>query len=144
MKKVLIAIDIARGGGNDAYMKLAQDIAEAMGGTLVLLHVIEPIPRYVISQVPGWVLGGRKSHVEEELRKLAAQYGGSDIVVREGAPATEILEYASEINADLIMLHSHDPGLSNYFLGSVASRVVRHAHCSVHVVRHSDDRISDE
>ena len=141
MKKVLVAIDIARSGGNDTCMKTAQDIAGTMDGALVLLHVIEPIPRYIAFDIPGGVLEKRKSEAQEELRKLAVQYGCSDVVVREGAAATEILEHASEIKADLIVLHSHDPKLSNYFLGSVASRVVRHAHCSVHVVRHPDASI---
>ncbi len=135
MKKILVALNIARGGGCDTCIKTAQQIAGAFDATLVFLHVFEPVPTFVIAQIPGGVYEKRKLYVEEELKKLAARYGVSDAVVREGAPATEIIEYASEINADLIVLHSHDPGLSDYFFGSVASRVVRHAHCSVHVVR---------
>jgi len=138
MKKVLVAIDIARSGGNDTCIKTAQDIARAMDGELVFLHVIESIPRYYIPSMPVGAAGKWKLEAEEELRKLAAQYDCSDVVVREGVPATKILEYASEINADLIVLNSHDPGLLDYFFGSVASRVVRHAHCSVHVARHPD------
>ena len=38
-------------------------------------------------------------------------------------------------DADVIVIASHDPGLADYLLGSVAARVVRHAHCSVLVVR---------
>lgn len=140
MKKVLIAIDIARSGGNDTCIKTAQDIAGTMDGTLILLHVIEPIPNYAVPSMPVGILKKWKSEAEEEARKLAAQYNCSDVVVREGIPATKILEYASEIDADLIVLNSHDPGLAGYFFGSVASRVVRYAHCSVHVVRHPDDR----
>jgi len=137
MKKILVAIDIERTGGNDSSIKAAQDIAGVMDGDLALLYVIEPMPSYVVSQVPEAVIGERKSHAEEELRRLAAQYGCSDAVVREGSPATEILEHASDIEADVIVLHSHDPGLADYFLGSTASRVARHAHCSVHIVRDS-------
>ncbi len=137
-KKVLVAVDIARSGGNDICMKTAQDIAGTMDGDLVMMYVVEPISGYISLEIPDGLPEKRKSEAVEELRELAAQYGCSEVVVREGAPATEILEQASEINADLIVLHSHDPGLSNYFLGSVASRVVRHAHCSVHVVRHPD------
>jgi len=141
MKKVLVAVDIARSSGNDTCIKTAQDIAGTMDSSLVLLHVIEPIPGFIASQLPKGILKKRKSEAKEELRKLAVQYGCSDVVIREGAPATEILEHAMEIKADLIVLHSHDPKLSNYFLGSVASRVVRHAHCSVHVVRHPNASI---
>lgn len=136
MKKVLVAVDIARSGGNDACIQTAQDIAGTMDGSLILLHVIEPIPGFIASQLPEGILKKRKSEAKEELRKLAVQYSCSGVVIREGAPATEILEHAKEIKADLIVLHSHDPKLSNYLLGSVASRVVRHAHCSVHIVRH--------
>lgn len=138
MKKVLVAIDISRSGGNDTCIKIAQDIAATMDGELILLHAIEPIPRYVVPSMPPGILEKRKSESEEEIRKLAEQYNNPDVVVREGVPGTTILEYASEINADLIVLNSHDPGLVNYFFGSVASRVVRHAHCSVYVVRQPD------
>ena len=141
MKKVLVAIDIARSSGNDACMKTAKDIAEAAGSELILLHVIESIPRHYIPSMPPGVTGKWKLEAEEDVRKIGAQYNCSDVVVREGIPAIKILEYASEINADLIVLNSHDPGLLDYFFGSVASRVIRHAHCSVHVVRHPDDRI---
>ena len=138
MKKVLVAIDIARSSGNDVCMKTAQDIAGTMDGNLILLYAIEPIPKYVVPSMPAGILSKRKFEAEEETRKLAEQYDCADVVVREGRAATIILEYASEINADLIVLNSLDPGLAEYFLGSVASRVVRHAPCSVHVVRHRD------
>jgi nucleotide-binding universal stress UspA family protein len=138
MKNILVAIDTARSSGNDACMKTARDIARTMDGTVILLHVVEPIPHYVVPSMPAGVLAKRKLEAEEETRKLAAQYDCADTVVREGRPANVILEYALEIDADLIVLNSHDPGPAQYFLGSVASRVVRHAHCSVHVVRNPD------
>ncbi|MBC8337176.1 MAG: universal stress protein [Rhodospirillales bacterium] len=138
MKKVLVAIDIARHGGNDGCLKTAQDIAKTMDATLILLHVIESIPRYYIPSMPPGAISKWKLEAEEEARKLAEKYGCSDVVVREGVPATKILEYASEINADLIVLNSHDPELFDYLFGSVANRVVQHAHCSVHVARQHD------
>ncbi len=136
MKKILIAIDVAREQGNDTVMKTARDIAGAIGGQLVLLYALEPTPGYIASQIPSEALAKRKTGAEKALRELAARYEIAAAVLRDGAAATEILEYASEIGAELIMLHSHDPGLADYFIGSVASRVVRHAHCSVYVVRH--------
>ena len=36
---------------------------------------------------------------------------------------------------DLIIVASHRPGLQDYFLGSTAAKVVRHAKCSVLVIR---------
>ena len=46
-----------------------------------------------------------------------------------------ILAAAEERNADLIVIASHRPGLQQFLLGSTASRVVRHATCTVFVKR---------
>ena len=139
MKKILVPIEVAREGGNDTIVKTAQIIAGAMGGSITLLHVMEPTPSYIIAQIPAGLIAQRKLDAEKELSELASRYDISDTQVCEGAAAVTILEYAAKIDADLIVLHSHDPDLSDYFLGSVAGRVVRHAHCSVHIVRHLND-----
>ncbi len=52
-----------------------------------------------------------------------------------GHSARTIIDYANEHDIDCIVIGSHKPGLSDYFLGSTASRVVRHAPCAVHVQR---------
>ncbi|WP_371932559.1 universal stress protein [Pararhizobium sp. IMCC21322] len=46
-----------------------------------------------------------------------------------------MVEYAESNGVDCIIIASHRPGLQDYFLGSTAARVVRHAHCAVHVIR---------
>ncbi len=57
------------------------------------------------------------------------------VVLRQGAPSTEILEEAARIGADAIVLGSHRPDYTDFFLGSTAARVVRHARCTVVVER---------
>ncbi|PVZ87859.1 universal stress protein UspF [Serratia sp. S1B] len=52
-----------------------------------------------------------------------------------GSPKDEILNLADSIKADLIVIASHQPGIITYLLGSNAAAVVRHAKCSVLVVR---------
>ena len=52
-----------------------------------------------------------------------------------GHTARTIIDYANDNEIDCIVIGSHRPGLSDYFLGSTASRVVRHAKCAVHVHR---------
>jgi nucleotide-binding universal stress UspA family protein len=47
----------------------------------------------------------------------------------------EILGEADACGADLIVIGSHRPAMSTYLLGSNAKTVVRHAKCSVLVVR---------
>lgn len=46
-----------------------------------------------------------------------------------------ITEYANKSDIDCVVIGSHKPGLRDYFLGSTAARVVRHAKCAVHVLR---------
>lgn len=52
-----------------------------------------------------------------------------------GSAKDEILDYAQEIGADLIVVGSHHPSTSTYLLGSTASAIVRHAKTSVFVIR---------
>ena len=53
----------------------------------------------------------------------------------QGGIYKEILHCAEETGADLIVMASHRPGYEDYLIGPNASRVVRHAKCSVVVVR---------
>lgn len=56
--------------------------------------------------------------------------------VRVGDPATEILNEAAEQSTELVVLGSHGrTGLGRLLLGSVARKVLLHAHCSVLIVR---------
>lgn len=52
-----------------------------------------------------------------------------------GAPRDRILNFADEINADLIVVGSRRPSITTYLLGTTASSVVRYAKTSVLVVR---------
>ena len=56
-------------------------------------------------------------------------------IVRHGNVYESILEVAGEIGCDLIVIGAHRPDLRDYLLGPNAARVVRHATCSVLVVR---------
>ena len=46
-----------------------------------------------------------------------------------------VLAVAERIGADLIVLAAHRPAMRDFLLGTNASRIVRHARCSVLVVR---------
>lgn len=53
-----------------------------------------------------------------------------------GSPANEITLFAEQNDAGLIIISSHGrTGVPRLFMGSVAERVVRHAHCPVLVLR---------
>jgi nucleotide-binding universal stress UspA family protein len=53
-----------------------------------------------------------------------------------GNPKSKIIDTAQEWRADLIVIGSHGrTGLYRFFMGSLAEAVLRHAHCSVELVR---------
>jgi len=54
---------------------------------------------------------------------------------RNGTAHDQILETASDLQVDAIVMMARKPGISSYFIGSNAERVVRHASCSVFVIR---------
>jgi nucleotide-binding universal stress UspA family protein len=58
------------------------------------------------------------------------------VLVKDGRPADVICKTAADEKADAIIIPTHGhSGLKHALLGSVAEKVVRHAPCSVLVVR---------
>lgn len=56
-------------------------------------------------------------------------------VVRKGSTHRQIVKAAREYGADLIVMGSRNPTISDYLLGTTTGHVVAHAPCSVYVVR---------
>jgi nucleotide-binding universal stress UspA family protein len=72
--------------------------------------------------------GAAKSLDSQHLRVMS--------VIRWGNPKAKIVDFAAEWGADLIVLGSQGrTGLDRFLMGSVADAVMRHAHCSVELVR---------
>lgn len=74
---------------------------------------------------------------EEELRKLSENAAGVEVrtMVRRGTPYAEIVAFAREAKADLIVLSSHGrSGIREFFFGSTAEKVLRKAHCPVLII----------
>ncbi len=110
--------------------------------SLHLLHVLLPID----DLSPGVLMGEvtdktRMQHVRSHLEKLAQGNGAAAAhqIVLLGIPGLEIADYAKKQSADMIVIPSHGyHGMKRLVLGSVAERVIRHAECSVLVLRRSD------
>jgi nucleotide-binding universal stress UspA family protein len=76
---------------------------------------------------------GLVNRTAEDLR--AAGFTATTVVT-EGDPRHMILDYAAEHDCECIILGSHGRrGFDRFFMGNVSESVVRHAHCSVYVVR---------
>ncbi len=79
-----------------------------------------------------------KKRVEEAWRRTPRKVIGH---LRAGTPAKSILQTAVDIDADIIVVGSHQRGgIEKLILGSVAERVLRDAHCPVLVALPKDYR----
>lgn len=123
---------------NQGVFQAAFAVARALkaeGGSILAVHVYEP-PSSTVQNFLNDDTVSKAIELNKDL--LAERVAGEDdveAVLLTGHPGRSLTDYASKIEADCIIVGSHTPGLRDYFLGSTAARVVRHAICSVHVVR---------
>jgi nucleotide-binding universal stress UspA family protein len=134
-RNIIVAVDVTAPAKAERIVPRAKKLLQE-GGRIVLLAVVEDLPGYVLAEVPADISLDARNEAERQLVQLRDHYDmQADIEVRQGAPAREILAAADQHKADLIILASHRPDFSNYFLGATADRIVRHAQCSVLVDR---------
>ena len=141
-KKILIPVDLGETALAEQAMNVAVGEAQRHGSEL---HVLSVLPGFslpwVATYFPRDALQQAHRSLEERLEKYVAKRIPEDVPatwgVREGTPYKEILDEVDRVGADLVVIPSHDaPQLDRVLLGSVAARVVEHAHVSVMVVRH--------
>ncbi len=76
---------------------------------------------------------------ENELKKMTQHYNLPEdrvyLHVLMGKPKDIILKMAKSLKADLIVISSHQPSISRYFIGSNAAAVIQNANISVLVIR---------
>lgn len=134
-KTILVPIEI----GNADKAASAINIAATNGNEdtrIILLNIVEEIPKWATVELPKGLQKKSLQHSQQALTNIASASGvKTEVEVRVGHPYQTILEVAEETGAEMIVIASHKPGLQNYLLGSTAAKVVRHANCSVLVVR---------
>ena len=141
---MLVAIDGSK--YSDAAVQSVSKQAHSADSEVKVLHVIEPLPVSPDGQVWGFALNVAEI-LDEQLqaaKQLVARAGEVlraagwkvSTFVGEGDPKSVIVDRAAAWNADLVVVGSHGrKGLDRFLLGSVSEAVVRHARCSVEVVR---------
>lgn len=131
---ILVPVAIDHDRDVNAALEVARKLA-GKGARITALNVIDLLPSYATEFLPPDHLETQLAAVEAELRLKLGKTPGVDLRVVTGHAGRTIVDFAAEAKCDLIVIASHRPGLQDYFLGSTAARVVRHAPCAVHVVR---------
>ena len=148
-KTILVPHDFSQSANHAAA--LARDVAKVYGAQIVLLHVID-LPHQlspdavVIPEANGapinvqdYARTSAENHVQDLAQRLAKDGAAATTFVRFGSPVEEIVRFADEQHADLIVMGTHGrTGIRHLIAGSVAERVVRSAKVPVLTVRHPD------
>ncbi|TQM93519.1 universal stress protein [Roseinatronobacter monicus] len=134
--RIIVAVDLEQIEQGRALLTRAASLLDA-GGEIRLLHVLEEVPGYIAAELPSDISDRRRAEAAVELRAMIDPQDDLRVAheVRHGAASGQIIQAAEDSGADLIMIASHKPGLRDYFIGSTAARVIRHAKCSVLVER---------
>ena len=134
-KDILVPIVFDHDPSDQQALAVAHNLAKA-GGKVTLLHIVEELPGFITVQLPEEIYKDTIAEAKSKLQALAKTLPiPIDVMVETGHASRRILQCAEQLKADCIVISSHKPGLSDYFLGSTAAQVVRHATCTVHVLR---------
>ena len=138
-KTILVPVDVADPETAAPALARATALAEASGGTLRLVNVRSIVPLTYMDFIPPAFETQQQRDAEERLAAIAAGIAlpaeRVSTAVRLGSVYAEVLDEAERTGADLIVVGSHRPSMATYLLGSNAATIVRHATCSVLVVR---------
>ena len=133
-RNILIPVIFDEEHDTNASYLAARALADK-DAVFTVLHVLEAIPRHVSAEISQGLLDNARREVEKKLVESARALPGAKTKLIAGHAGRSVVDFATEMNADCIVVASHRPGFEDYFLGSTAARVVRHANCSVHVIR---------
>ncbi|MBN2450659.1 MAG: universal stress protein [Lentisphaeria bacterium] len=143
IRRILCPLDFS--GSSENALLYAKSFAEAHKAELLLLHVIEPPPYYLASEV-GMPVAMLDQHREQSRKNLTAiaeaackDHPNTRTLLADGSPFLVIVRTAREHEVDLIVMGTHGrTGLAHVLMGSVAEKVVRKAPCPVLTVKHPE------
>jgi nucleotide-binding universal stress UspA family protein len=133
IKKILVAVDLSPHSEKTATY--AANFAKSFGASITLVHAfaIEPVRTHNVNETAK----EEKRHNTERklgelLEKIRQNYPNCDMRFRKGDPAEQVALLAQDLDADLIITASHNPGfLTRLFGWDQAPRILHRAHCPV-------------
>lgn len=137
-EKILIPVDLGHDSSWQEALPTAVDQAQRTGGKLHVATIVPDEPPQ-LAWLPDDYSTKMIAHATSKLEKLIKAHVPEGVEVeqhvRQGSVYSEIVKLAEKMDIDLIVMASHRPELKDFLLGPNASKVVRHAACSVLVVR---------
>ena len=147
INKILYSTDLSK---NASYaFQYAASLAKNTGAEIHILHVVEKLSNDAIVALQTYMVntGNRNTIMLERIKHAKAllqqrqdifwrKLDKQDVSVRdqiasidvcESYPVEEIIKRSSALDCDLIVMGTHEKGITQMFLGSVAKNVLRNS-----------------
>ncbi len=139
-KHILFPVDMEHTAESADALAIALEEARRSNAKLTVMTVA---PGFGMPIVAAYFDEGAVKEALKEIARHLKNYIDDNVpdgieinaVVVEGNPADLILKQAQADDIDLIVMASHNGEMESLFLGSCASKVVAHSHCTVTVVK---------
>jgi nucleotide-binding universal stress UspA family protein len=152
LERILVPTDFSP--CSHAALGYAVFLASRTGGTVEVLHVIEPVESIDASTTtvvdpqgkPQALAALQRARSEEQMRRFVTDVPGAKGVeihprIEEGHSSEVLVRIANDELFDLVVIGTHGrTGLKRLVVGSVAEKVIREAACPVMTVRVADAR----
>jgi len=124
----------------NAAVEHAMELAAASGATLHIVHAVPRPPTLGLGYADAVIVVNTRDELLEEGARICgeAAAGAERRAIKaethtvEGDPADVLIEVASAVGADLVVVGNKGmSGMSRFILGSVPNRVAHHCRCNV-------------
>jgi nucleotide-binding universal stress UspA family protein len=142
MKQILVAVDFS--DLTTSVIDHAVIQAKALDSGIFIIHVQSPPPAFLGNDigpqvVPAEQMEEESNRLKQDMKAMADYLEMKNIAAAcellQGPIAETILEKATEVNAEMIIMGAHTHGfLYRAFIGSVSTAVLKHAPCPVLVI----------
>jgi len=137
---VLLATDLS--AESEPVAKRALQIANKAGALFSIAHIIEPTPlMYGGGEFAIPLDVGLEETLQQETQKKIAELGirlgipAAQQFIRNGSTKDALVELVQELNADLLVLGSHDQKGLALLMGSTANALLHAMPCDILAVR---------
>ncbi|MCH5718306.1 universal stress protein [Niabella hibiscisoli] len=149
MKNIITALDLQ--GQTELIVNKAVEMADKFGASLHLVHVVAPVGTYIATNLVDPLAGmetallpneldlieTHKNIANEKLDKIEVQLKSGEVIrkVLFGLVEDEVVNYATEAGADMIVIGTHQhSGLSRLLNGETSVRILHEAQIPILVI----------
>lgn len=140
--KILVGVDLHE--STEKFINKVEEIANPLSAEVWLLHVAEPDPEEFVGYIAGPdvvrdSLAKKFKREHQQIQKIAGRLRETNLdttaLLIQGATATTILNEASKLGVDIIVLGSHGRGMAYELLvGSVCEEVLHKTECPIFII----------